>query len=535
MAPAPGVTPPPQDGSCYRFLSDVIMARGFVEPDAMKAALQASLAGRSLTELLVERGSIAEIDLARSIAEHHRLDHVDLDAFPVEREAATLVEAAIARRLGAIPIAALSDGGVVVALHDPNDLSALREIGQLTDHAIQPAVASRSQVAALIDALHPSSAPPVLAADATAPEKHVRAVPANDMPVASSHPADVLRPTAPAPIQMQTRNENEERAGATEERAGAAEERAGAAEERARIAQARAQAAEERALKAENTIAGANARTEGLMAAATAANEALARLVGNCELLEREATAREGEMHALRSELESERAERVRLEQHLLAPPASEELLALHVRIAELERELDEERASAARAQAPPAATYLPPVTGTYLPQPAGHDAPAPAEARGPVPAEAFSPAPAEAFEPAPAEACAPAPAETFSPAPAEAFEPAPAEAFQPAPAEACAPAPAEAFAPAPGEADVSQPAPAPGPVAEAPVVDQPPAAAPRPTLTIDILGEPGVPYVSALAPMPPVGDPAAAKPKNSKSAAKARGLRRLIGALKRG
>ena len=49
LAPAPGVTPAPTEGTSYRFLSDVIIARGLVEPAAMKAALQASLAGRSLT------------------------------------------------------------------------------------------------------------------------------------------------------------------------------------------------------------------------------------------------------------------------------------------------------------------------------------------------------------------------------------------------------------------------------------------------------------------------------------------------------
>ncbi|MDX6683635.1 MAG: type pilus assembly protein PilB [Solirubrobacteraceae bacterium] len=484
MAPVAGVTPPPQDGSSYRFLSDVIVARGFVEPAAMKGALQASLSGRSLTELLVERGAIDELDLARAVAEHHRLDHVDLDVFAIDGEAATLVDAATARRLGALPIAFHPDGALVVAVHDPNDLPALREIGRLADRAIQPAVASRSQVDAAIDALHPSAPPPPLAfeGDAVAREKHLRAVRADGAPTASTHPADLLRP---APLAPQMHSENEDRARA--------------AEELARIAQARAAAADARAAEAENMIAGANARAEGLMAAATAANEALARLVGNCELLEREATAREGEMQALRSELKSERAERVRLEQQSREPLASDELLALHVRIAELERELDEARAL---AQAPPPTADAPPRAAESYPPPA-------AEVPAPAPAEAFAAAPAEAFAPTPAEAFAAPPAEAFAPAPGEAF----------------APAPGEAFAPQVAQASVVEP----------PAAEQPQAAAPRSELTIDILGEPGVPYVSALAPMPPVAAAAVAKAKTTKSAAKARGLRRLIGALKRG
>ena len=322
----------------------------------MKAALQATLSGRSLTELLVERGAISELDLARTIAEHHRLDHVDLDVFDVDREAATLVDAATARRLGAVPVAILPDGALVVAMHDPNSSPALRELAQLVDRSIQPAVASRTQIERLIDSLLPFgpgaspqvtpaaalAAPPQVAPAAARPalpEKRLRAVPVADT-VASTHPADVMRPTAPAaaapaPTPMQTRNDNEERVRA--------------AEEHGRIADARAQAAEERVAKAEKLIAAANSRAEGLMAAATAANEALARLVGNCEVLERDAKTREAEMQALRSELESERAERVRLEAQLREPQVDEELLALNVRIAELERERDEARAALAQ------------------------------------------------------------------------------------------------------------------------------------------------------------------------------------------
>jgi len=53
LAPAAGVTPPPTDGASYRFLSDVILAHGLVEPVVMKSALQASLDGRSLTAAMM--------------------------------------------------------------------------------------------------------------------------------------------------------------------------------------------------------------------------------------------------------------------------------------------------------------------------------------------------------------------------------------------------------------------------------------------------------------------------------------------------
>ncbi|MEA2191159.1 MAG: type pilus assembly protein PilB, partial [Solirubrobacteraceae bacterium] len=153
LAPAAGVTPPPADAEPQRFLSDVIIARRLVEPAAMRAALQASLAGRSLTEILVANGSLSEDDLARTLAEHHRLDHVDLERFAVDADATALIEPDVARRLGAVPIAFLPEGAVVVALYDPNGSTAVLELARLTNRRIQPAVASRSQIEALIDAL----------------------------------------------------------------------------------------------------------------------------------------------------------------------------------------------------------------------------------------------------------------------------------------------------------------------------------------------------------------------------------------------
>ena len=159
LAPAPGVTPPPAEGSSYRFLSDVIIARGLVQPAAMKTALQASLAGRSLTEILVDNGHLGEDDLARTLAEHHRLDHVDLEVFEVDTEAASLIAPDVAQRFGAVPIAVLASGVLVVALHDPNGSTAALEFARLTGRIIQPAVASRSQIETLIESLrhkHPA-------------------------------------------------------------------------------------------------------------------------------------------------------------------------------------------------------------------------------------------------------------------------------------------------------------------------------------------------------------------------------------------
>jgi hypothetical protein len=400
LAPAPGVTAPPTDGSSYRFLSDVIIARGLVEPSAMKAALQASLAGRSLTELLVDNGSLGEDDLARTLAEHHRLDHVDLEVFAVDHEAASLIEPDVARRFGAVPIATLPMGAIVVALHDPNGSTAALEFARLTRRMIQPAVASRTQIETLIESLRRErmsaedmvGAAPAIYVAAAAPSAAQAELPG----AAASPPPAPGRGTAgdgDARVDALRR-----RAEAAERRCHEAEERARAADELSRLAEARSRAPEQRSRAAGEAVV-ADVRAGEKSSAAGAANDVLGRLVHACEMLEHEAQARGSEADVLRTLLEAERAQRMQLEAQLRRP--DDVLHVLKARVAELERLV---AAPARDAAAEPVAAGP-----AHEPQLAE---PAPAElAAEPAPEEpAPQPAPELAAEPAPEELAEPQP-----------------------------------------------------------------------------------------------------------------------------
>jgi hypothetical protein len=364
LAPAPGVTPPPTEGSTYRFLSDVIMARGLVEPSAMKAALQASLAGRSLTDLLVDNGHLGADDLARTLAEHHRLDHVDLEVFDVDHEAAALIEPDVARRFGAVPIATLASGAIVVALHDPNGSTAALEFARLTGRMIQPAVASRAQVDALIDSMRRERTsiedmPPLVSA--TPPARDV--VAASPDGEQAELPGAAVAPPPPDGGRRSAGGDDShvdavrQRAELAEQRCHAADERARAAEELTRLAEARARASEERAQAAGDLVVAAEARGGEPSPAAGAADDMFERLVHACEMLEREAKSRGPEADVLRTLLETERAQRMHLEAQLRHPP--DVLVALQTRVAELER-LVSAPAPQAAAQEPRAAESEP-------------------------------------------------------------------------------------------------------------------------------------------------------------------------------
>ncbi|HEX4344933.1 MAG TPA: hypothetical protein VHZ31_05175 [Solirubrobacteraceae bacterium] len=288
----------------------MIVERRLVDPAAMRIAMQAALAGRSLTEILLANGDLDEDDLAHTLAEHHGLDHVDLDVFAIDREAVALVEPGAARRLGAVPIAFLASGAVVVALHEPNGSTAAVELARLTKRRIQPAVASRSQIATLIDSLPargrsrftPSErgASPAPAegedggavagagrAPGTGPHDGARSPGAGSLPqgvrgtIARREQLEDELASWRQQAQMAegARRDAERRARASQElardaqaRADAAQARVEAAEERAAVAEQRSATAEERAAEAERRSAAA----EQLVGAAEAA--ALARV-----------------------------------------------------------------------------------------------------------------------------------------------------------------------------------------------------------------------------------------------------------------
>jgi hypothetical protein len=171
-------------------LSDALVARGLVSEDVVEAALAASRDGRPYGEILIADGSIAEVDFARAMADHHGVDHVDLDLFDIDPLATALVAKEIARRNGAVPIAVLVTGEVVVAIHDPA-LTNLVEIADVTGSRIRAVIASRSQIERHLDgALRPVAAAP-------APPQAVRVQPAQEPPAPA--PALATMPDAPEP------------------------------------------------------------------------------------------------------------------------------------------------------------------------------------------------------------------------------------------------------------------------------------------------------------------------------------------------
>jgi len=149
-----GVTSPSRRGGSGRVLTDVIVDLGFVDQEAMDGAIErANESGGRPERLLVGDGSLTEDQLARAVAERFGLDHIDLAVYRVDPDAAKLVTPAAVRRYRAVPVAFPGERTLLVAMSDPANVLAQDDIAVMTGYEIRPAVASPTDIDALLERL----------------------------------------------------------------------------------------------------------------------------------------------------------------------------------------------------------------------------------------------------------------------------------------------------------------------------------------------------------------------------------------------
>ena len=154
-APSPtGITKPRRAGGPARFLTDVIVDLGLADRDRVTTAIEeARRTGKTPEDVLLESGNLTPEGLARAVAERHGLEHLDLQIFQPDMQAANLISIAAAKRYEAVPVAFIDDRTLLVAMADPANVLAVDDIALLTGKEIRPAVTSREDIGGLISRL----------------------------------------------------------------------------------------------------------------------------------------------------------------------------------------------------------------------------------------------------------------------------------------------------------------------------------------------------------------------------------------------
>ncbi len=147
----PGVTQPTRRGSSSRFLTDVIVEMDLAPRERVDLAIEASRnEGTTPERVLLAGGAITPDGLSRALAERYGLDHLDLEAFPVDMGAANLVVNTAAKRYQAVPVAFVDKRTLLLAMADPSNVLAVDDVAIMTGYEVRVAVASPEAIGDLI-------------------------------------------------------------------------------------------------------------------------------------------------------------------------------------------------------------------------------------------------------------------------------------------------------------------------------------------------------------------------------------------------
>jgi type IV pilus assembly protein PilB len=135
---------------------DLLSATKLVPEDRLALARGRAQQTGSLGAALVEEGVASGDGIARMLALHHQMPHVDLatlvrmvngEKVPgIDLEAVKLFPLHVLERVTAVPYAFADDGRVCVAIADPADLHSIDELRLATRHPLELAVASRDDI-----------------------------------------------------------------------------------------------------------------------------------------------------------------------------------------------------------------------------------------------------------------------------------------------------------------------------------------------------------------------------------------------------
>jgi len=105
--------------------------------------------GKSLKQVIQEKGFASEAEVASIIAKRRGLTFLDLGTYRINASAVALISEEFARKHNVLPID-FEDGKLVVALTDPTNIFAIDDLQIITGHRIKPVVATEESLAAAI-------------------------------------------------------------------------------------------------------------------------------------------------------------------------------------------------------------------------------------------------------------------------------------------------------------------------------------------------------------------------------------------------
>ncbi len=134
-----------------RSLGEILVEQRLLTREMLQDALDRQKeTGRPLGRVLVEMGAVEESALVEAVAHQIGVPFVDLNGRRLDPDLVAMLPEPTARRLSAVPVAV--DGiNMVVAMGEPTNLAAVKEIQAATGFQIHPALAVKRYISTALD------------------------------------------------------------------------------------------------------------------------------------------------------------------------------------------------------------------------------------------------------------------------------------------------------------------------------------------------------------------------------------------------
>ncbi len=135
-------------------LGEVLVEERLISRDQLQSALNRQRdTGRPLGKILLEMGVVDEEALVEAVSRQLGVPYIDLVAFPPSASVACLIPKDVAQRHACIPVDIDGDT-LIVAMVEPTNRVALREVADITGYACKAAMAVKHRIVEVIDLVH---------------------------------------------------------------------------------------------------------------------------------------------------------------------------------------------------------------------------------------------------------------------------------------------------------------------------------------------------------------------------------------------
>ena len=131
-------------------LGEVLVQARLISREQLHEALARQRdTGRPLGKILLEQGAVSEDSLVEAVSRQLGVPYVDLSAYPPATAIVRLIPRDLAERYTAVPVS-VEDGELVVAMAEPMNAPALREIAEASGYPCRAALAVRGRITDVI-------------------------------------------------------------------------------------------------------------------------------------------------------------------------------------------------------------------------------------------------------------------------------------------------------------------------------------------------------------------------------------------------